>query len=574
MSSESLAATDSTRTDYTRCADSDSRESADSLNNLIGGKADDDKCAEDCIDVKCSLMTEECSTSCENTCSEKRSKKFCCNTVSQCVWGVLLLFIAIGGFIFTPLDFILWEKLNMRPGFPPFDWWADPPDEVKLRVYVFNVTNHERFLSGADEKMNLQEIGPIVYLEKLIHSNIEFNENGTMTYLAKRYPIFLPDLNHVDMNATLIVPNLAVLGIASYLHDANYLVRAGYRILVNTHGSKMFVKKTVYEYLWEYGDKVLDTSKNLVPGLVPVNNMGMLARIYADFTDEVTVKIGPQWGHGNFFQIDRFRGEPQLPEYNPDECPDRIFGSTEGVMYQQHLAKEDIVLYWRKSVCKIMPLYFDDELVVDSVPVYRYNLSESVYDRVRNRTDCYDTEPSLPDGLSDGSKCYFDFPMVLSYPHFYTGHPPIDKYVTGLKPDRYKHNSYIVVEPLSGTPFRSVARMQSNLRVHDLSGFTHEYNMFSNLVLPLFWAEYNQEGLPSHIRLTIYFMTVILPPVSYIVLTLILLIGSYFIAINLYIHQLKNETINSLLHFKSKSSTLNTNKILTFDKKAFLKVPS
>ncbi|CAG9794503.1 unnamed protein product [Diatraea saccharalis] len=174
---------------------------------------------------------------------------------------------------------MLKEKLNMRPGFPPYEWWADPPDEVKLRVYVFNVTNHERFLAGLDEKINVKEIGPIVYLEKLLHSNIHFNDNSTMTYLAKRYPIFLPHLNDFNLNDTLIVANMAVLGMASYLHDANYIVRTGFRLLVDSHGSKLFMKKTIYEYLWELTDPVLDTSKNIVPGIVPVNNMGVLARV-------------------------------------------------------------------------------------------------------------------------------------------------------------------------------------------------------------------------------------------------------------------------------------------------------
>ncbi|KAL0858783.1 hypothetical protein ABMA27_011252 [Loxostege sticticalis] len=569
MSTESLSQ-DSSRTNSTRCVDCDTSESAtDSLNSLLEGSTDN-KCAEDCLEVKCSLA-EEC-TACED--SGKKRKSICCNTVSQCVWGVLLLLISIGGFIFTPLDFMLWEKLNMRPGFPPYEWWADPPDEVKLRVYVFNVTNHDRFMSGLDEKMNMEEIGPIVYLEKLIHSNIHFNDNSTLTYTARRYPIYLPDENTIDMNATLIVPNLAVLGIASYLHDANYLVRTGFRLLVNSHGSSLFVKKTIHEYLWEYREPVLDTSKSLVPGLVPVNNMGMLARIYADFTDDVTVKVGHQWGDRSFFQIDRFRGHPQLPGYDPEECPDRLYGSTEGVMYQQRLTKQDVVLYWRKTVCKVMPLYFDQEITVDNVPVYRYNLSESVFERVSNGTDCYDTVPSLPPGLSDGSKCYFDFPMVVSYPHFYTGHPPRDAFVTGLKPDRYKHNSYVIVEPLTGTPFRSVARMQSNLRVHDMSGYSYEYQKFSNLVLPLFWAEYNQEGLPPHIRKTIYFMTVILPPVSYLVLTLTFLIGSYFLAKHLYIHQFNNETMNALLHFKSKNTPSNIDSnILKYEKEIFIKLP-
>lgn len=56
-------------------------------------------------------------------------------------------------------------------------------------------------------------------------------------------------------------------------------MRTGFRFLASSHGSEMFIKKTIYEYLWDYKEPVLDTSKNLAPGLVPVNNMGMLARV-------------------------------------------------------------------------------------------------------------------------------------------------------------------------------------------------------------------------------------------------------------------------------------------------------
>ncbi|GBP24807.1 Scavenger receptor class B member 1 [Eumeta japonica] len=135
-------------------------------------------------------------------------------------------------------------------------------------------------------------------------------------------------------------------------------------------------------------------------------------------------------------------------------------------------------------------MFVAEELVTDGIRLYRYNLSETVHERIRNATDCYDTTPSLPSGLSDGSKCYYDFPMVLSYPHFYTGLSQKEVSVTGLKPDRERHNSFAVVEPLTGTPFVSIARMQSNLRVHDLSGFSSAYDRFSNSVLPMFWVEY------------------------------------------------------------------------------------
>ncbi|KAJ2943382.1 hypothetical protein O0L34_g12193 [Tuta absoluta] len=544
----------------------------DSRHSLIGGNSVE---TPECGEVQCSL-TNQCAMTCEDGSLKLEGRKsMCCNSVAQCVWGILLLLMSISGFLITPLDVMLKEKLNMRPGFPPYEWWADPPDEVKLRVYVFNVTNHERFSQGLDEKMVVQEIGPIVYLEKLLHYNITFNENGTMSYTAKRFPIFLPDENFINLNDTLIVPNLAVLGMASYLHDANYLMKTGFRILVNSHRSQMFLNKTIYEYLWDYRESVLDTSKHLVPGMVPVNNMGMLARIYSDFTDELTVKIGQQFGHRDFFRIETFRGQPQIPGYDPEQCPDRITGSTEGVMYHQHITKEDILLYWRKTVCKLMPLYYDSEMVMESIPVWRYNLSETVFERVKNGTDCYDTIPSLPSGLSDGSKCYYDFPMVISYPHFYTGSPTKDKYVLGLEPDRDKHNSYVIVEPLTGTPFRSMARMQSNLRVHDLSSWDQEYNMFSNLVVPLFWAEYNQEGLPPRISWMIYFMVVILPPLSTVFFIIMILLGFYLISRQIYIHKLRNESLDSILDFKRKNvNVLAKNKIFHYEKEAFMKISS
>lgn len=48
-------------------------------------------------------------------------------------------------------------------GLPPFEWWREPPDKIKFRAYLFNVTNSEEFMSGKDSVLNVQEVGPIVY---------------------------------------------------------------------------------------------------------------------------------------------------------------------------------------------------------------------------------------------------------------------------------------------------------------------------------------------------------------------------------------------------------------------------
>lgn len=61
----------------------------------------------------------------------------------------------------------------MVRGLPAYEWWKNPPDEVLLRVYLFNVTNSERFESGIDKKLELDEIGPIVFrCENMQYYNI------------------------------------------------------------------------------------------------------------------------------------------------------------------------------------------------------------------------------------------------------------------------------------------------------------------------------------------------------------------------------------------------------------------
>ncbi|CAG9577115.1 unnamed protein product [Danaus chrysippus] len=507
--------------------------------------------------------------------SKRKKINICCNPVSQVVWGVIFIIISISGYIFPPREVMLWEKLNMRPGFPPYDWWSDPPDQVKMRAYIFNVTNHERFLQGLDPKINVEEIGPIVYLEKLNHLDIKFNENSTMTYTAKRHLIYLPDDNHIDLNGTIIAPNLALLGIASYLHHADFFIRSGFVGLASLHSSKFFVKKTVYQYLWDFRDSILDTSQRVVPGMVPTNNMGMLSRIYDGFSDNYTVKIGPQWGHHEFFKIDRLNGAQNFREYDIHKCQDRVTGATEGVMYHHHMSKSDVLYALRKTVCKPLPLYFDKELKMDGVPVYRYNLSERAFDRQRNGSDCYATDDPLPDGVSDASKCFFDFPMVASYPHFYTGSPHKDTYVTGFKPDSEKHRSYVIVEPITGTPYDAVARLQCNLRISDLSGFySSMYEKFSNLILPIGWIEYHQEGLPARIKHAIYFMVVILPPLSTVIFIMTFLLGSSLIIKQIITQKINKEILPSIINFKSqKDNKLTDNNIYTYEKELFLRKP-
>lgn len=429
------------------------------------------------------------------------------------IFGSLVMAIlAALSFIWTPYDILMNERLKMVRGLPAYEWWKNPPDEVLLRVYVFNITNPQEFLNGKDKKLRLQEIGPFIFREKLRHTNVEFHENGTMTYTAHRTAIFLPEMNHLSLNATLVIPNLAVLGMSSYLSDAAFLTKLGFNLLISRMDSQPLVTSTVYDYFWNLTDPLVKVGKKLAPHLVPAENMGILYQIYHNFTDEVTVYMGP--GNGRrFFTVDQFHGSPRFGYWQNETC-DSVQGATEGVTYHQYISKQDTLKYLRKTICRVTPLYYSHDLLKLGMTAYRFDLPPNIFARPEdeNTEECFiqPDVPSLPSGLTDVSPCYYDFPVAASFPHFMHADKEVQEGVDGLSPDVEKHGSFVIVEPTTGVPMESRARSQSNLVIRPLSGFP-KIKKFSSTIIPMFWAEYNQVGLPWYIAGLMYFTVVILP---------------------------------------------------------------
>lgn len=58
----------------------------------------------------------------------------------------------------------------MKPGTYLYNLWQKPPVDVFFKIYLFNITNQERFLSGEDKKLKVEEIGPYVFMQVLSDS--------------------------------------------------------------------------------------------------------------------------------------------------------------------------------------------------------------------------------------------------------------------------------------------------------------------------------------------------------------------------------------------------------------------
>lgn len=89
-----------------------------------------------------------------------------------------------------------------------------------------------------------------------------------------------------------------------------------------------------------------------------------------------------------------------------------------------------------------------------------------------NKTANYkelDSDNYLPRGLRDVSKCRFNAPAYLSFPHFYLADENLMKPFVGLKPDPKKHQLSIELEPKTGLPLQILARVQINIKTQPIS---------------------------------------------------------------------------------------------------------
>lgn len=137
----------------------------------------------------------------------------------------------------------------------------------------------------------------------------------------------------------------------------------------------------------------------------------LLWQIYKSFTDRVNVNIGAKHGHENFFKMNLWNHRPTVKGFYTEfgDCNATLQGATEGALYPMKIQKRDVLWYWRKTLCRPVPLHFKNELFHHSLKAYKFVLEFNVFDRLKNRTaDCYQgPDRNLPDGLSDLSRCFY-----------------------------------------------------------------------------------------------------------------------------------------------------------------------
>lgn len=123
----------------------------------------------------------------------------------------------------------------------------------------------------------------------------------------------------------------------------------------------------------------------------------------------MNVNIGKAHGPENFFKMNLWNHRPTVPRFYTEygECFASLNGATEGAIYPMKIQKDTIIWYWRKTLCRPVPLHFEEEIIRKNLKAYKFVQDFDLYNRLENKSaDCYKGD-NLPNGLSDLSRCFY-----------------------------------------------------------------------------------------------------------------------------------------------------------------------
>lgn len=182
--------------------------------------------------------------------------------------------------------------LSIREGSYAFNLFKAPPLDMFINVYVWNITNGERFLAGLDKKLKVVEAGPYVYQEILENRNATFNPNGTLTYIPTRRTIFIREKSVGDPTEDIITSvNVPMLGLSTLASDLSFFAALAVSTLVKSTSSEPLLNLTVHDFLWGYDDGLIALASNVVPSIIPFKKFGLLDRMFDDGTNVVTINL-------------------------------------------------------------------------------------------------------------------------------------------------------------------------------------------------------------------------------------------------------------------------------------------
>ncbi|XP_068238075.1 protein croquemort-like [Palaemon carinicauda] len=499
-----------------------------------------------------------------------KSKAEKCSKLSGCqifllVSGLLSIILSVAmlaGCFWLIFNAIMQSQMELREGTDNFDMWKKTPFPMILKLYIFNITNHEDFLNGAKPK--LKECGPYIWREYHEKKEIEFFPNNTVTYMQQRWWIWDEERSGTykldDMvYAVNPIPLSATWSVRYY---PKYLVNPSLKNLnrqFNELGEKAVVKATVNDLVFEgFQDPILDWIQenvvatngsfhwllpliNLPPGLSDYDRFGWfyMRNMSLGYDGIFNMMTGADDYH-NIGIIDMWNYTKETTFF---EVPCNAVVGSAGEYFSPDLERDKLVFY-SSDLCMSVKLEYQKDVDMDGLSAYRFWGSKNTFANgsLVPGNECYCVKGTCaPTGLLNAESCRMGSPAFISFPHYFNADPFLLDQIEGLKPEEDKHAFIMDIMPEAGVPVNVEARMQINMRVIPYPGTEPGQvkidilEKVPDIYLPMIWFEVTADVPEDMIDQLKVLQFIKSSPVMTICFSVFLLLGLCSVAYVIYV---------------------------------------
>ncbi|GFR08804.1 lysosome membrane protein 2 [Trichonephila clavata] len=366
------------------------------------------------------------------------------------LWTFNILFTSIGITWLTSSyihSAVLKSVLSLEQGRALFELWKCRPHTMYRKIYFFNITNTEEFLSGS--KMFVDEVGPLTYALKWHKTDFHWHDEGNMTYKRSESLRFVPEMSSVSEKAVIYTLN------ATTIENFDPVYRQ------KSEESKFLIMKTS---IWELMHGTEDEH----------HSFSWLNQMSCSKGGRYNIHTGKKVNkHLNF--VRKWNGR-QLMDIEGNVSTIRR-GSVEiGPSLSQ---KESHFKFLKTELCRCMTLIWNSTEEVNGLENLRFEISSHI-----NGFSDLDDNLDANCKVSTSDHCCPSYPVLISLPHFFSVKFPA-MWISGLNPNKTIHNSFVDVEPVSGLTTMFSIRYQFNIKVNA----NKYWDQVRTGVYPVFWVD-------------------------------------------------------------------------------------
>ncbi|XP_075974432.1 protein croquemort-like [Anticarsia gemmatalis] len=389
-----------------------------------------------------------------------------------------------------------------------FNIWRETPIPMYLEIHFFNISNVDEILARKEGvRLRVDELGPYVFRETHIKTNLTWNDNSTLTFYNQRWWHFVPEKSVGELSDMITSINPIIATVAYLMRHQRLVVKVPVDIFLRLYHSNMFLTANVTDWLFDgISDPVLDIASHFpeLPIDIPYDKFGWFYERNGsiEFDGSFTMNTGAA-DFSQLGNVEKWRYSNRT-EFR-DECG-VVKGST-GELWAPEYGQEEVYVF-TSDLCTYLTLSKDREVIVQGVEGVQYAANDSTFDNGHKypHMACFCDEPTsspdcLPSGALNVSACRFGAPAFVSLPHFLNTDPHYPSKIDGLNATD-DMNFRLILEMFTGMPLGVSAQLQINLLVRHVTGITINNQLpDGDTMVPMFWFRQEMETTPEYARM-------------------------------------------------------------------------